>query len=394
MKRTIKYTLATITAATLTACGGGGGGGGGSSSGPKPTGYLKAEIPQIPQSASSLALNKSSSIHAMAVDSSYNYYLVYLLKSMFVDENTADSCVGSSSNIPFVLCAIELFGVNEVGTYTGVNNDGDELSVVVSDITGDVNGYELKVVITNNTKNAIVFKYKASGDGKKGIIEGKPDLIIGGNPNASLSPNGFSLTWDSGVATAQTLTYQFQSYIQSEGVTAGGSQATIVKAIVNETAGTADVVSFDITANGDPGNVGNVIPKAQISHARTNSSKEIYTVAKCTDSSTSGINATNCLTVNNTNFPMSTSDYKCGVFDMQAPGLDVTEAGTLSGSYGSYSAGSFTNSACSSLSTGYSVRIDKSSSDSSAIGDIVQSIRTVNWTTLNLYGKASWLDAN
>lgn len=390
-----KIIIAIALTGLISACSGGGGGsGGGASTGGKPTGYLKVDLPQIPQSASIQSLNtlEDGSIQATAIDNNYDYSGFESLRGMLVNQNTVDTCTGSPDNIPFVLCMIELLGINKPGTYTGQNDEGEQLSVVVSDITGDPNGYALKVVVTNTTRNKIAFKYKATADGKKGLFEVQKMLLFNGGMYADTYANGISMAWDKTDPAKASLTFQSQSYDYAVGSTGVGAYISIVKAIVNENDGVADIASFGVYGLGDTVNLGKVIAKGQLVHAKTDGEKQIFTTSKCESDNNNGINTSACLTINNTNYPMTTSDYKCGKGSYA--GLDVIEDGTLNGGYGSYTNGTFLNAGCEVLNTGFNVRLDKGSSDNSDEGNMVHSAKSTNWTVFNLFGNSSWLDAN
>lgn len=395
----IRYCMVVALAGAIVACSGGGGGsGGGASNGRKPTGYLKADLPQIPQSASVLSLGEktNNSIQPMTIDNDYAYNSIELLQRILINENTVDTCTGSPDNIPFVLCMIELLGINKPGTYSGQNDEGEQLSVVVTDITGDVDGYELKVLVTNTTRNKIAFKYKATANGKKGIVEIQKMLIFNGGAYADNYFHGISLSWDKTDATNASLTLQSQGFDNAGGSVGAGAYVSIVKARVNENSGVADLTSFDISGMGDTDNIGKVIAKGQFVHAITDGDKQIFTTSKCEVDNNDALNTSACFTINNTNYPMTGSDYKCGVFGAHASGygFDVVEPGALTGSYGSYAKSIFTNPDCQSLNTDFNIRLDKSSSDGSVVGDMVYSTRSANWTTFNLFGNASWLNAD
>ena len=378
-------------AVVIAACSGGGEGG--SSSNAKPTGFLKAVLPSIPANSTTVL---SRGVSPLSVNTDYNFRIAQGLYENTVNNNTADTCTGSTSNIPFVLCMIELFGVGSVGTYNATNTDGHAIVVNVTEISGDPDGYTLKVVITNTTKSQVVFKYRANAEGTKGVIEAKPDYIFGGNSNADQSPWGFSLTWDSTTPAAQTLVFVSQSYSTDTGNRTGaGAMISYLSARVNSVEGLADIASFENSAvmSSPPDH----LIRAQLTQVRIKNGLQVFTAAKCTETTTNGINL-GCMTFDSTHYPIASNQVFCGQFNSEVAGLNVTETGSFSNAYGSYALSAFTNPDCEAVKTATSspfvMRLDKASSDSTVLGDLIFSARNQAWSALDLFGNSAWLSAD
>ncbi len=227
---------AAVSVLTLTGCGGSSSGSASEgSASPKGTGYLKIALPEIPEAGVASA---GAGTLAQVITSGTYAEAPSVLSFALEDLNTDEACVGGSSNIPFVICIVESLGINAAGTYNGQTPKGEAAQAVVTNLTGDPDGYTLQAEVTLTGSSEKVFSYKADADGKAGVIEIKPDSIFATN---SPGKTGIRVSWNSTAVASQAIEYSHHYSGTSSNIVS--EQVTYIVAVINGMTGVADMAS-------------------------------------------------------------------------------------------------------------------------------------------------------
>lgn len=391
MRHFTTYAVAALL--TLTGCSSGGGGSSAAgSTGPKGTGYLKIALPELPQAGvasvgiGSLAQVITSASYAEAPD---------VLANALVDLNTAEACIGGTGNIPFVICIIESLGINAPGTYEGKTPKGDAARVVVSDITGDPDGYTLQAVVTLTGNSEEVFMYKADADGKSGIVEMKPDSIF-----ASSAPgtSGLRMTWDASVNAAQAVEYTHHYSGTSSSIVS--EQVGYILAVVNGLTGVADIASRNYMYVDNMS--GFVEANSRFAQSRVGFDRAIVLHTSCTNGS-SPVEGNQCFAPSAATLDVleSGKPLSCGtVSTTGAIELSLKEALPLSNStMGSwaYGPGFTVDATCETLRTtvgaadAFIIRLDKNDAPAATIRGIHHIMRAKSYSDLKLLSNVGFL---
>lgn len=324
--KTVLFSLFALS--FLNACSGGGSGGGSSSG---RSNFLKVNIPQV-TSASFLANNAKVSTQSYGAGTG-----VGLFQLLIQDQNKATECSGPIQNIPFLVCNVEMLGINNFGTYSKTIG-GHEFVAVVTDLEG-VGGYNVQAVVTKDSNE--VFRYKGNTEGTKGEISVLFHELLT-FPVSHTYELGMKIKWDGTNTADSTVEYMTESFDNQYG---DAHYYDHLVAVIDQDKNLADIITHAYHYNSYP-KAGAVVLQTRV---QGDKAAEVQFTCEETSSPTKG-----------------TSCYKAGwvLFDHVAlppnnPGTLVggtvdfsnyfqfsfTEGINLTGSPGSYAVpgGSFTN---------------------------------------------------
>ena len=351
------------------------------------TGFLKIDFPSIDINSTS-ALDTEGNLDYRGIDPAL------IMLSTISNDNTESSCQGVPDSIPFLVCLVESYGINSVGTYTGNTPGGQAATAVVSNISGDPNGFVLEAVVSLKSNSEQVFKYKATTAGDKGVIEAHPQKIFG----AEIAPfaYGLRLEWDSTLAPA---TLQ----ISYDGTQTGDLAFTdlyYLSAVIDETEGVSDLSYKEYTGSSSSLN-------SSFTQLRFNSSRILSLTAQCSNSS-SPILGTDCFSISEAAlFDVNTDGNQLECFNAAvladgsiplsvADSIALTDAtiGSLDGS------GSYTDPSCEALSTvntngsSFAIRLDKDDAPGNTLNGINHNTRARSFSDMQLLSNGSFLTGN
>ncbi|HMN67600.1 MAG TPA: hypothetical protein PKC28_03590 [Bdellovibrionales bacterium] len=384
---------ASILTLSLTGCGGGGGGGGSAgSSSSKGTGYLKIALPELPNtSASSLDVGS----FAQVITAGSYAEAPMILNSVLIDQNTPEACVGSSANVPFIICMVESFGINSVGTYTGAAPNGSAAQAVVANLTADPDGYTLAADVTLVASGEKVFRYKATADGKKGYVEIKPNKIF---PVTDEHKEGIRLTWNTTTDQEHFLEYTYHYSGTSSQIVS--EQIHYIAALVDNVTGVADIAarSYMFVDNLSGFQEAN----SKFSQTRVGKNRAIVAMSACTEGS-SPVEGSECFAVSTGTMqeleagePLTcgtvptTGNIELTVLDSMA----LSNATQGSWAYTSTFAGDATCDALRSAVNGadaFVIRLDKDAAPAATVAGLFHIMRGTTYGDLKLLSSGSFL---
>lgn len=392
-KITRKIILFSLTTALFQACSSGGSSGGGDGGGYVGTGFLKINLPDI----ASVGIQSTVSSQAPLLDSEGFVESTSILSGTLSNQNTSSACVGSPSNIPFVICVIESLGINAIGTYNGLTPKGESAQVVVSDITGNISGYTLQAVVTLTNSSEIAFKYQANALGTKGLIEIVSNKIFTAVPGSeSLAPeDAIRVVWDSS-STPQKLEYTGHNTTN-----APTNSVVYMKALYDASAQVADIGyrSYSISPSAN-------IARGKFNQTRSSANLTLAVALSCQETS-SPVDGVNCFQgTSGAGYtlldPESNSQQLiCGT--VPTTGLiefNLTESLATSGSLGSSNiaaSGSYSDGACETLKTSsingaaFSVRVDKDAASADTLNGMMGEVRSKSYSDLKLLTNPGFL---
>ena len=382
MGQLLKVIVFGLVGCALLNCSSGGSSDGGSSA--KPTGFLKAEIPSLPGSNSTSSVGAQSNIE---MSSEYNIgYVASLVRGSLADNNTGDSCVGSETSIPFILCMIELLGINAPGEYSGNTPGGEPAVVSVTELTGDPD-YALKAVAAL-VSGRVIFKYLANEAGTKGLVEALPTILFHGS-GAINAEYGVRLAWDATGPQGKVDLIFHSSSSES-------TQVSYTRVLVDSAGEIADVAYRSYFFG--PGSA-----KGVVMQIRSGATKDLGLAMYCSDTS-SPVDGTDCFAVGGTwgfvkDMSSTTIDkILCGT---QGPlYFDALKTWDIDNSYGSYAVSSTTSgseSACDTLmssqrnSENFAIRLDQDDSSGDTINGIFHDVRGIGYSAMKILDSGSFL---
>lgn len=380
--KTITKALLLLGAISLTACGGGGGGGTDSGSTSQVgTGFLKVNLPIVSTAS-------SSSLSLLSIADSRGVSPATTISQATVNSNNGLVCSGATQNIPFILCMVESYGINAVGTYTGTTPSGNAVSAVVSNLSSDPNGYTLQAEVSLDSNSQKILIYRADANGEKGMVEALPAQIFG---ESNTGNYGFRITWDK-TSSPAVIEYVLDQTSSSQ------DNSSYLLALVDEAQGTTDIASKEYAFN-------TILDEATSTFVqiRSNSSRTLSLASTCTNNS-SPTEGSECFSFSDTTlFDADSNGNQLECFDsstLSSQTMTLSDSMALSNaSAGSMAiSGTFTDSSCEALknlnSAGstFSIRIDKDDSSANTLNGIFHDMRAETFSNINLLSNSGFLN--
>lgn len=376
---------------SLMSCSGGGGGGGrgGASSGARGTGFLKIDLPTLPEAT--LVSGSGLGAKALVIDAGTYANPILTFNSAVENKNTEDACVGSTANIPFIVCMIESLGINRVGEYRGQSPRGDNVEVEVIELTGDPDGYVLQAKASLLSSGDAIFLYRANADGTKGLIEVIPVKIFNMN---DYGETGYRVRWDKTTAPLGSL--EFTAHWISDDTVGVSLDLYHLRALIDESTSVADLASraykfFDSgLAEGE----------SQFQQTRLGAGRVMALMTNCSDTMTP-TEGNECFAAGTTavhDLSGVGEPLLCGEINSSNELQSISRLSLSNTTMGSLSlSGNFADVSCEALKNAtnggdaFSIHLDKNSASGATLSGIFHDLRAETYSSLSLLTNGSFL---